>query len=63
MKTNEPLVLIIMGSKSDWDTMSAVDMPEGLGIGVEYRVALGAPDRRTSPPQLRQLTRLAAESK
>jgi len=40
MKTNEPLVLIIMGSKSDWDTMkTAVDTLEGLGIGVEYRVA------------------------
>jgi 5-(carboxyamino)imidazole ribonucleotide mutase len=34
-----PLVSVVMGSKSDWDTMSeAVRILDGLGIAHEYRV-------------------------
>ncbi len=37
---NEPLVGVLMGSKSDWDTMrEAVKVLEQLGISAEARVA------------------------
>jgi len=40
MKTNAPLVSVVMGSKSDWDTMKhTVETLEKLGVAVEYRVA------------------------
>ncbi|HWB61729.1 MAG TPA: 5-(carboxyamino)imidazole ribonucleotide mutase [Chthoniobacteraceae bacterium] len=40
MNTDKPLVSIVMGSKSDWDTMkSTVDTLNQLGIPNEYRVA------------------------
>jgi len=40
MNTNEPLVSVVMGSKSDWDTMKhSVETLQQLGIPVEYRVA------------------------
>jgi len=40
MKTNSPLVSVVMGSKSDWDTMKhTVETLQSLGIEVEYRVA------------------------
>lgn len=40
MSNQNPLVSIVMGSKSDWDTMkSCVDTLQSLGIPVEYRVA------------------------
>lgn len=40
MNTTNPLVSIVMGSKSDWDTMkSCVETLQQLGIPVEYRVA------------------------
>ena len=40
MKTTAPLVSIVMGSKSDWDTMKhSVETLQSLGIAVEYRVA------------------------
>ena len=40
MNTEQPLVSIVMGSKSDWDTMkSTVETLQQLGIPCEYRVA------------------------
>ena len=40
MNTTDPLVSIVMGSKSDWDTMKhTVETLQSLGIEVEYRVA------------------------
>lgn len=40
MNNNNPLVSIVMGSKSDWETMKAsVDTLKELGIPCEYRVA------------------------
>jgi 5-(carboxyamino)imidazole ribonucleotide mutase len=40
MKSETPLVSIVMGSKSDWETMKhSVDMLKQLGIPCEYRVA------------------------
>jgi len=40
MNTNAPLVSVVMGSKSDWDTMKhTVETLQSLGIPVEYRVA------------------------
>jgi 5-(carboxyamino)imidazole ribonucleotide mutase len=40
MKTTEPLVSVVMGSKSDWETMKhTVETLQQLGIPVEYRVA------------------------
>ena len=40
MNNTAPLVSIVMGSKSDWETMkSCVDILEALGIPSEYRVA------------------------
>jgi 5-(carboxyamino)imidazole ribonucleotide mutase len=40
MKTSKPLVSVVMGSKSDWETMkSCVETLQQLGIPVEYRVA------------------------
>jgi 5-(carboxyamino)imidazole ribonucleotide mutase len=40
MNTDQPLVSIVMGSKSDWDTMkSTVETLNQLGIPNEYRVA------------------------
>lgn len=47
-QASQPLVGIIMGSKSDWETMQhAVSMLEGLGIACEVQVisAHRAPDR------------------
>src|SRR4029078_4637993 len=39
MPESKPLVAIIMGSKSDWDTMrNAVETLEGLGVPNEARV-------------------------
>ena len=38
--STNPLVSVVMGSKSDWDTMRhAVDVLVELGVPVEYRVA------------------------
>lgn len=40
MNPNTPLVSIVMGSKSDWETMRhAVETLNALGISNEYRVA------------------------
>jgi 5-(carboxyamino)imidazole ribonucleotide mutase len=40
MKTITPLVSVVMGSKSDWETMkTTVETLQQLGIAVEYRVA------------------------
>ena len=40
MNSTNPLVSIVMGSKSDWETMkNAVDTLNALGIPNEYRVA------------------------
>jgi 5-(carboxyamino)imidazole ribonucleotide mutase len=40
MNNSKPLVSVVMGSKSDWDTMKiTVETLQSLGIGVEYRVA------------------------
>lgn len=40
MKNTAPLVSVVMGSKSDWETMRhAVEMLQQLGVPVEYRVA------------------------
>jgi 5-(carboxyamino)imidazole ribonucleotide mutase len=40
MNQTAPQVLVIMGSKSDWDTMKqAVDVLQSLGVSVEARVA------------------------
>ncbi len=40
MNNTTPLVSIVMGSKSDWETMkNTVDMLNALGIPNEYRVA------------------------
>lgn len=39
VKASAPLVGVVMGSKSDWETMShAVAILEGFGIPCEYRV-------------------------
>jgi len=40
MNQSSPKVLVIMGSKSDWETMKqSVDILEQLGVAVEARVA------------------------
>jgi len=40
MNQSSPQVLVIMGSKSDWETMKhAVDILKNLGVTVEARVA------------------------
>lgn len=57
MSTEKPLVSVIMGSKSDWDTMKhSVETLQKLGIPVEYRV--GSAHR--TPDLVAQYTREAA---
>ena len=59
----KPLVGIIMGSKSDWDTLqSAADTLQRLGVPFETRVvsAHRTPDRCSSTPAL--LARAASKS-
>jgi len=57
MKSTSPLVSIVMGSKSDWDTMRhAVETLENLGIPCEYRVA----SAHRTPELATQIAREAA---
>ncbi|MGB8353334.1 MAG: 5-(carboxyamino)imidazole ribonucleotide mutase [Chthoniobacteraceae bacterium] len=57
MKTTAPLVSVVMGSKSDWDTMKiTVETLQSLGIEVEYRVA----SAHRTPDLAIQLTKEAA---
>ena len=57
MKTTAPLVSVVMGSKSDWDTMkTTVETLQSLGIEVEYRVA----SAHRTPDLAIQLTKEAA---
>ncbi|MEI8342476.1 MAG: 5-(carboxyamino)imidazole ribonucleotide mutase [Verrucomicrobiota bacterium] len=57
MKSTAPLVSIVMGSKSDWDTMRhAVETLDNLGIPCEYRVA----SAHRTPELATQIAREAA---
>ena len=58
MKTIKPLVSVVMGSKSDWETMkSTVETLQQLGIPVEYRVA----SAHRTPDIVSQYAREAAD--
>lgn len=57
MKANAPQVSIVMGSKSDWDTMRhTVETLDKLGIASEYRVA----SAHRTPELAAQIAREAA---
>lgn len=58
MKNTEPLVSVVMGSKSDWETMRhSVEILRQLCVPVEYRVA----SAHRTPDLAAQYAREAAE--